>query len=284
MTFFEFTCVAQWNLSFPIPHNFAMNLIEMYRRILFYLLPFLVFSAVSCSRSSVPARRCRTLPIQHTTKDLLNVSPDHRLNVFLTPDILMVNGAPVGRLENGRFTDYQGGQLYAPLMEAIIEEFGRHKLDPYMEIMVYVDKRIPPSLAKLVVQTAERASLASVFVLPYDFSPSSCSYVKPKPSDRHRRVMKIPGTVLVRLDKDAIYVDGKAVVRFKYGLVPPQDMDGMIIVPLFKKLVEAKKRLSQDAVPVFHVSVDSDPKVVKMILFTAGKAGFGVMRTFRVLP
>ena len=260
-----------------------MNFNEMIRRLFPVFLPVIALT-VSCTRSSTSPRRCHTLPVQLVTRDLMEVSPEHRLNVFLTPTMLMVNGAPVGKVRNGTLPDHDGGRLYAPLLEAIVEEFGRHRLDPYMEIVVYVDRHIPSSLAKLVVTTAEKASLAPVFVLPYDFRPSSCSYVKPRPTPKRRRVDRIPGTVLVRLDRDAIYVDGKLVVRFRYGLIPPEDMDGMIIIPLYKRLLEAKRHLSKDAVPVFHVSVDSDPKVVKMVLFTAGKAGFGVMRTFQVLP
>ena len=244
-------------------------------------LPFLLwFAAFGCTRHDA----CPRIPTQQMVREILADSPDNRLDIFVTDTVLLVNGAPVGKIRDGRFTDASDRAVYPPLLESIYQEFSRRGSDPYTEILIHMHEKHPRALIELVHQTAARTQLAPVILLPMNFIRTKCDH-RTVASPTSPATTAIEGGLLVRQEKDRILVDGQVILTFADGKMPPAalDADGIICPALLKALADRLARLPADAVPVLHLTLEADPEITKYILVTAGLAGISRFKTVRVI-
>ncbi len=246
-----------------------------------FLLPVLLLSVIfGCTTRNA----CPRIPAQQLVREILADSPDSRLDVFVTDTVLLVNGAPVGKIRDGRFTDASDRAVYPPLLESIYQEFSRRGSDPYTEILIHVHEKHPKALIDLVYQTAARTQLAPVILLPVNFIRTRCDSPKSgAPSSNPPAA--IDRGLLVRQEKDRILVNGQVVLKLEDGLMPASslDPDGIICPALLKALVDRLAQLPKDAEPVLHLTLEADPEITKYILVTAGKAGVSRFKTVRVI-
>ncbi len=242
------------------------------------LLVFLPLLGACVHRES-----CPRVPARDIVQEIQAQSPDSRLDVFVTDEWLLVNGAPVGKIRKGRFTDASDRNLYPPLFDALHQEFSRRGSDPYTEIVVYVHDRLPSALVELVRSTAIRTRLAPVLLIPMSFVRRTCdqaSTVSPASP-----VSADASGLLVRQERDRILVNGTVVVQLEDGRMPPAelDSDGILCPKLLQALTGALSRLPEGVEPVLHLTLEADPDVTKYILVTAGKAGIVRFKTLRVI-
>ncbi len=248
----------------------------IYRPILPVILVFLFFH---CRRQDP----CPTVPSREIVRDIASTSPDSRLDIFVTESILLVNGAPVGQIRNGQFTDASVRSIYPPLLESVYQEFTRRGSNPYTEILIYMHEEHPKELVDLVHRTVLQTQLAPVILMPMNFTRTRCNYEAEKAAEV--TPAKLEGTLLVRQEKDRILVDGETVLELEKGQIPQDslDRDRIICIPLLERLEKILPSLPRDAVPVLHLTLEADPEVTKYILVTAGKAGIMRFKTVRVI-
>ncbi|PKN46622.1 MAG: hypothetical protein CVU59_05520 [Deltaproteobacteria bacterium HGW-Deltaproteobacteria-17] len=242
------------------------------------LFSFLLMVAAGCTRHDA----CPRIPLQQQVREILAESPDNRLDIFVTDTVLLVNGAPVGKIRGGRFTDASDRAVYPPLLESIYQEFSRRGSDPYTEMLIYIHEKHPRTLIDLVYRTAARTQLAPVILVPVNFIRTRCD--KPKQAEPKVAAGPVSG-LLVRQEKDRILVNGQAVLTLENGAMPAGalDADGIICPALLKVLADHLATLPRDAVPVLHLTLEADPEITKYILVTAGKAGISRFKTVRVI-
>jgi hypothetical protein len=233
-----------------------------------------------------PVKKCPTVKSQRIVKDLLKNSPEYQLNLVITPNLLLINGAKIAKIKNGRFTDQNEDETYAPLMEAIYNEFKVKGDDPYREIIIYASDKADNKLIMLVQKTALHTHMAPTILIPVDFNTTTCNYNKPKKTTVAGKILKIPSNILIRQEKNKIFVDGKVVVIFENGKIPANllNKEQIVIVPLLKCLKNGLAKLNKNVTPVLHITFDANLKMTKYILITAGKAGIYKLKTIRVLP
>ncbi|PKN26290.1 MAG: hypothetical protein CVU65_06135 [Deltaproteobacteria bacterium HGW-Deltaproteobacteria-22] len=243
------------------------------------LFPLLLQVAAGCTRHDA----CPRIPTQQLVREILADSPDSRLDIFVTDTVLLVNGAPVGKIRGGRFTDASDRAVYPPLLESIYQEFSRRGSDPYTEMLIYIHEKQPRALIDLVYRTAARTQLAPVILVPVNFIRTRCD--KSKPAGPPPVATSQGEGLLVRQEKDRILVNGQAVLTLENGSIPPGalDADGIICPALLKVLAEHLATLPKDAIPVLHLTLEADPEITKYILVTAGKAGISRFKTVRVI-
>lgn len=242
------------------------------------LFPLLLLVAAGCTRHVA----CPRIPTQQVVREILADSPDSRLDIFVTDTVLLVNGAPVGKIRGGRFTDASDRAVYPPLLESIYQEFSRRGSDPYTEMLIYIHEKHPRALIDLVYRTVARTQLAPVIMVPVNFIRTGCD--KPKQAGPQIAASHEDG-LLVRQEKDRILVNGQAVLMLENGSIPAGalDADGIICPALLKVLTEHLATLPKDAIPVLHLTLEADPEITKYILVTAGKAGIYRFKTVRVI-
>lgn len=213
--------------------------------------------------------------------DILSQSPDSRLDVFVTDEWLFVNGAPVAKIREGRFTDASNRAVYPPLSDALYQEFSRRGSSPYTEIVVYVHDRLPSALIELVRATATETQLAPVVMVPISFFRRTCE----QNAISHPTTpvaTKMQG-LLVRQEKDRILVNGIVVIQLENGTMPASELDeNGILCPKLLHAITAALQSAKGA-PVLHLTMDADPEVTKYILVSAGKAGIVRFKTLRVI-
>ncbi len=249
----------------------------IFRGLLFFLLALPTLAG--CHQR--PA--CPRVPTRELVREIQAKSPDNRLDIFVTDTLLLVNGAPVGKIEDGRFTDASDRAVYPPLLESIYQEFSRRGSDPYTEILVHIHEKHPRALVNLVYQTAASTHLAPVILLPVNFVRTTCDK---RPDQPTTAVSPAPvDGLLVRQEKDRILVNGEIILTLAEGRMPEGslDSDGIICPPLLQALSSRLSRLPQDRVPVLHLTLEADPEITKYILVTAGKAGITRFKTVRVI-
>ena len=244
------------------------------------LLALIALPAVSGCHSR-PA--CPRVPTRDLVREIQAGSPENRLDIFVTDTLLLVNGAPVGKIEDGRFTDASDRAVYPPLLESIYQEFSRRGSDPYTEILVHIHEKHPRALVNLVYQTAASTHLAPVILMPVNFVRTTCDK-RPDRPDTAAAPAPDDG-LLVRQEKDRILVNGEVVLTLVEGKMPESslDSDGIICPPLLLALSSRLNRLPKDQVPVLHLTLEADPEITKYILVTAGKAGITRFKTVRVI-
>lgn len=243
----------------------------------------LLLAATGCTRRDA----CPRIPARQLVRDILAQSPDNRLDIFVTDSVLLVNGAPVGRIEKGRFTDASDRAVYPPLLESIYQEFSRRGSDPYTEILVHIHEKHPRELVNLVYQTAASTHLAPVVLMPVNFVRTTCE-VREESQKPPTPVKTTPEEgLLVRQEKDRILVNGQVVLTLEGGRMPAGslDSDGIICPPLLKAFAErlAASQGQDPVVPVLHLTLEADPEITKYILVTAGRAGVNRFKTVRVI-
>lgn len=238
-----------------------------------------MLAALACSRKDA----CPRVPVRDIVHGIQANSPDSRLDVFVTDEWLLVNGAPVARIRKGRFTDASERDVYPPLSDALHQEFSRRGADPYSEIIVYVHDRLPSDLVRLVHNTAIGTHLAPVVMVPMSFFRRVCDKSAP-PAPASPAPAEVPG-LLVRQEKDRILVNGTVVIQLENGSIPATqlDADGILCPRLLQALKESLPRLPAGSEPVLHLTLEADPEVTKYILVTAGKAGIVRFKTLRVI-
>jgi hypothetical protein len=240
----------------------------------------MLWGTLGCARPNA----CPRIPNQQLVREILADSPDSRLDIFVTDSLLLVNGAPVGKIRDGRFTDASDRAVYPPLLESIYQEFSRRGSDPYTEILIHVHEKHPRTLIDLVYRTAARTQLAPVILLPVNFIRTKCD-ARPNAASATSIPTNHEGGLLVRQEKDRILVNGATVLTLEDGRIPASDLDadGILCLPLHKVLAEALARVPGDTVPVLHLTLEADPEITKYILVTAGKAGISRFKTVRVI-
>ena len=242
----------------------------------------LLLAAAGCTRPDA----CPRVPARQLVRDIQAQSPDSRLDVFVTDTVLLVNGAPVGKIEKGRFTDASDRAVYPPLLESIYQEFSRRGSDPYTEILVHIHEKHPRSLVNLVYQTAASTHLAPVILIPVNFVRTTCELREESQKPQPPVATPHGEGLLVRQEKDRILVNGEVVLTLEDGRMPAGslDSDGIICPPLLKALVERLAAPSgASLVPVLHLTLEADPEITKYILVTAGRAGVNRFKTVRVI-
>ncbi|MBU1240075.1 hypothetical protein KJ865_10240, partial [Myxococcota bacterium] len=97
----------------------------------------IIFLTVSGLFGCTQKVKCPVVKEGRIVRDILNDSPDYRLNIFVTPTLLIINGANVGKIKGGRLSDQSEDEVYTPLLEAIYSEFKNKGDDPYREILIH---------------------------------------------------------------------------------------------------------------------------------------------------
>jgi len=245
------------------------------------LIPAVLLALTSC-RTKV---RCPVVAPERIVRDILGDSPEYRLNIFVTPDLLLIRGARVGKIVKGRLTDYKGDEVYSPLLEAIYTEFKNKGDDPYREIIIHAHEKQSRTLLKLIQHTALSTHLAPVILMPVDFSTTTCAYVKPG-KGRVAVTTSIKDNILIRQEKGRILVDGVVVVTLEEGKLSKASLGkhGIVVTALLESLRARLARMPKAVTPVLHITYDADLDVTRYILITAGKAGIYKLKTVRVLP
>jgi hypothetical protein len=254
----------------------------MIARLSTFVLLF-ALAATGCTRRDP----CPRVPARQLVREIQAQSPDNRLDIFVTDTVLLVNGAPVGKIEQGRFTDASDRAVYPPLLDSIYQEFSRRGSDPYTEILVYIHEKHPRALVNLVYQTAASTHLAPVILMPVNFVRTTCE----RGEESKKTGPALPTTptdgLLVRQEKDRILVNGQVVLTLEDGRMPAGslDSDGIICPPLLKAIVDrlAASKGRDPVVPVLHLTLEADPEITKYILVTAGRAGVNRFKTVRVI-
>lgn len=254
-----------------------------------FALPLLTTLALlgllpQCNRRTT----CPPILAERLVREIQEASPDHRLNIFATPGLLLINGAKIAKITGGKLSAQGDEEIYTPLLEAIYNEFKQRGEDPYREIFIHAHEKLPRSLLRRIQTTALSTHLAPVILLPIDFAVTRCTYQKRRTVATKR--LTIPNNILIRQERDQILVDGEVVVSLSEGRLPPQSLGkgGIVIAPLLKSLKSRLKALQQRTphpiTPVLHITYDANLKITSYILITAGKVGIFKLKTVRVLP
>ncbi|MBU1537347.1 hypothetical protein KKF84_18675 [Myxococcota bacterium] len=245
----------------------------------------IIFLTVSGLFGCTQKVKCPVVKEGRIVRDILNDSPDYRLNIFVTPTLLIINGANVGKIKGGRLSDQSEDEVYTPLLEAIYSEFKNKGDDPYREILIHAHEKQPRALLRLLQHTALSTHLAPVILVPVDFGVTTCSYVKPGQT-KARQVTSLKNNILIRQERGQILVDGQTIVTLEEGKLSKTMLgeNGIVITALLKVLRTKLAKLPKTVTPVLHITFDADLGVTRYILITAGKAGIFKVKTVRVLP
>lgn len=244
---------------------------------------FLLFASLLIFFSCTKPKKCTQISEIKITSDIYKIRTDSQLVVVAGKSLISINGAKVGKIENGRFTDQTDEESYNPLMEALYDFFRRRGDEPYGSIIIYVYEKHSKSLVKLIQKTAMRTYLAPVIMIPFNFDVTDCNYVLPKNQSETKKIVRIPGALLIRQEKDRILVDGNTIITLVEGKIPVIEFDsGGLILDKLLKIIQEKN--TGKITPILHITFDANMIVTRHILLTAGKAGIYKIRTFRVLP
>ncbi|MGM0597735.1 MAG: hypothetical protein ACQES9_11935 [Myxococcota bacterium] len=230
-------------------------------------------------------KKCKTIKPDKLVREIHAEKPENRLNIYVLPNFILINTIPVGKIKEGKLTDHSDSLVYQPLLEAIYDQFKIRGDDPYFYIYIYVHEKLPKSLIQLIQKTAVKTNLAPVILIPYDFTKNSCD-PKQQKEQKTPQIKKHQDTILIRQEKSRILVGGKEVIKLENNRIPDKylDKNGMVIIPLLKKISARMKKINKNKTPVLHITFDAKTDVTKYILITAGKAGIYKFKTIRVLP